>query len=149
MCFLILARRGLYGGMRMGMSFAGGGNEKDRIKNENDRHGNGNGGRTGMADYSCSLNSSRDKGDGVLVVRYNNFAYNTRIKLAIVACLLCSAILRSQPSILPFYNLSRPISHTSFPRPEKKIKPWLSRDRTLDLLSRMPRLPPSSQHDSC
>jgi hypothetical protein len=55
----------------MGMSFAGGGNEKDRIKNENDRHGNGNGGRTGMAeqewwqntrmvDYSCSLNSSRD-----------------------------------------------------------------------------------------
>jgi hypothetical protein len=39
--FLILARRGLYGGMRMRMSFAGGGNE-------NDRHGNGNGGRTGM-----------------------------------------------------------------------------------------------------
>jgi hypothetical protein len=36
--FLILARRGLYGGMRMGMSFAGGGNEKFRIKNENDRH---------------------------------------------------------------------------------------------------------------
>jgi hypothetical protein len=32
--FLILVRRGLYGGMRMGMSFAGGGNEKDRIKNE-------------------------------------------------------------------------------------------------------------------
>ena len=55
----------------MGMSFAGGGNEKDRIKNGNDRHGNGNGGRTGMteqewwqntgmADYSYSLNSSRD-----------------------------------------------------------------------------------------
>jgi hypothetical protein len=43
--FLILARRGLYGGMRMGMSSAGG-NEKDRIKNGNDRHGNGNGGRT-------------------------------------------------------------------------------------------------------
>jgi hypothetical protein len=39
-CFLILARRGLYGGMRMRMSFAGGGNEKDRIKNGNDRHGN-------------------------------------------------------------------------------------------------------------
>ena len=56
--FFILARRGLYGGMEMGS--AGGGNEKDRIKNENDRHGNGNGGRTGMADYSCSLNSSRD-----------------------------------------------------------------------------------------
>jgi hypothetical protein len=66
---LILARRGLYGGMRMGMSFAGGGNEKDRIKNGNDRHGNGNGDRTGMAeqewwqntgmaDYTCSLNSS-------------------------------------------------------------------------------------------
>jgi hypothetical protein len=32
--------------MRMGMSFAGGGNEKDRIKNWNDRHGNRNGGRT-------------------------------------------------------------------------------------------------------
>jgi hypothetical protein len=30
----------------MGMSFAGGGNE--RIKNENDRHGNENGGRTGI-----------------------------------------------------------------------------------------------------
>jgi hypothetical protein len=72
MCvFLILARRGLYEGMRMGMSFAGGGNEKDRIKNENDRYGNGNGGRTrmteqewwqntGMTDYSYSLNSSRD-----------------------------------------------------------------------------------------
>jgi hypothetical protein len=28
------------------MSFAGGGNEKDRIKNRNDRHENGNGGRT-------------------------------------------------------------------------------------------------------
>jgi hypothetical protein len=40
----------------MGMSFARGENEKDRIKNGNDRHGNGNGGRTGMADYSCSLN---------------------------------------------------------------------------------------------
>jgi hypothetical protein len=50
--------------MGMGMSFAGGGNG-------NDRHGNGNGVRTGMAeqewlqntgmaDYSCSLNSSRD-----------------------------------------------------------------------------------------
>jgi hypothetical protein len=61
MCFfLILVTRGLYGGMRMGMSFARGGNEKDRIKNGNDRHGNGNGGRTGMTDYSCSLNSSRD-----------------------------------------------------------------------------------------
>jgi hypothetical protein len=46
--FLILARCGLYGGMRIRMSFAGGGNEKDRIKNGNDRHGNGNGGRTGM-----------------------------------------------------------------------------------------------------
>ena len=46
--FLILARRGLYGGMGMGMCFAGGGNEKDRIKNGNDRHGNGNGGRIGM-----------------------------------------------------------------------------------------------------
>jgi hypothetical protein len=56
--------------MRMGMSSAGG-NEKDRIKNGNDRHGNGNGSRTGMAeqelwqntgmtDYSYSLNSSRD-----------------------------------------------------------------------------------------
>jgi hypothetical protein len=44
--FFILARRGLYGGMRMGMSFAGGENEKDRIKNGNDRHGNENGGRT-------------------------------------------------------------------------------------------------------
>jgi hypothetical protein len=28
--FLILARRGLYGGMRM--SFAGGGNEKDKLE---------------------------------------------------------------------------------------------------------------------
>jgi hypothetical protein len=57
--FLILARRGLYGGMRMGMSSG------------NDRHENGNSGRTGMteqewwqntgmADYSYSLNSSRD-----------------------------------------------------------------------------------------
>jgi hypothetical protein len=47
MCFfLILARRGLYKGMRMGMSFAGGGNEKDKIKNESDRHENENGGRT-------------------------------------------------------------------------------------------------------
>jgi hypothetical protein len=32
--------------MRIGMSFAGGGNMKDRIKNENDRHVNRNGGRT-------------------------------------------------------------------------------------------------------
>jgi hypothetical protein len=32
----------------MRMSFAGGGNEKDKIKNENDRHGNENGDRTGM-----------------------------------------------------------------------------------------------------
>jgi hypothetical protein len=39
--FLILARRELYGGMKMRMSFAGGWNEKDRIKNENDRHKNG------------------------------------------------------------------------------------------------------------
>jgi hypothetical protein len=51
--FLILARRGLYGGMGMRMSSAGGGNEKDRIKNGNDRHGNGErwqneNGRTGM-----------------------------------------------------------------------------------------------------
>jgi hypothetical protein len=30
------------------MSFAGGGNEKDRIKNGNDRHGNGNSGKMGM-----------------------------------------------------------------------------------------------------
>jgi hypothetical protein len=38
MCgFLISARRGLYGGMRMRMGFAGRRNEKDRIKNENDR----------------------------------------------------------------------------------------------------------------
>jgi hypothetical protein len=45
MCvFLILARRGLYGGMGMGMSFAGGGNG-------NDRHGNGNDVRTGMAEH--------------------------------------------------------------------------------------------------
>jgi hypothetical protein len=34
--FLILARRGLYGGMRMGMSFTGGENEKNRTKNVND-----------------------------------------------------------------------------------------------------------------
>jgi hypothetical protein len=68
MFFLILARRGLYGGMRMGMrmSSTGGGNEKDRIKNENDRHENGTVAEqewwqnTGMTDYSCSLNSSRD-----------------------------------------------------------------------------------------
>jgi hypothetical protein len=47
MCFfLILARRGLYGGMRMGMSSAGGGNENDRIKNENE-----NDGRTGMTEH--------------------------------------------------------------------------------------------------
>jgi hypothetical protein len=69
--FLILARCGLYGGMRMRMSFAEGGNEKDKINNRNDRHGNENGGRTGMAeqewwqntgmaDYSYSLNSNRD-----------------------------------------------------------------------------------------
>ena len=31
----------------------GGGNEKDRIKNVNDRHVNGNGGRTGMAEQEC------------------------------------------------------------------------------------------------
>jgi hypothetical protein len=48
--FLILARRGLYGGMGMRMSSAGGGNEKDKIKNGNDRHGNENGGRTGMTE---------------------------------------------------------------------------------------------------
>jgi hypothetical protein len=30
--FLILARHGLYGGMRMGMGFAGRGNEKDRTR---------------------------------------------------------------------------------------------------------------------
>jgi hypothetical protein len=63
--FLILARRGMYGGMRMGMgmSFTGGGNEKDRTKNVNDM---GMGmvaeqewwQNTGMTDYSCSLNSS-------------------------------------------------------------------------------------------
>jgi hypothetical protein len=34
-CFLILARRGLYGGMRMG--FAGRENEKDRTKNGNEK----------------------------------------------------------------------------------------------------------------
>ncbi|PWZ43969.1 hypothetical protein Zm00014a_043969 [Zea mays] len=34
MLFLILARRGLYGGMRM--DFAGRGNEKGRTKNGND-----------------------------------------------------------------------------------------------------------------
>jgi hypothetical protein len=33
--FLILARRGLYGGMRM--DFAGKGNDKGRTKNENDK----------------------------------------------------------------------------------------------------------------
>ena len=38
----------------MGMSFAGGGNEKDKIKNGNDRHGNGNGGRTGMTEQEWS-----------------------------------------------------------------------------------------------
>jgi hypothetical protein len=42
-CFLILARCGLYGRMRI--DFAGGENEKVRTKNENDRHENGNGGR--------------------------------------------------------------------------------------------------------
>jgi hypothetical protein len=35
----------------MRMSSAGGGNEKDKIKNENDRHENGNGDRTGMAEH--------------------------------------------------------------------------------------------------
>jgi hypothetical protein len=85
--FLILVRRGLYGGM--GMSFAGGGNEKDRIKNGNDRHGNGNGGRTGMAeqewwqntgmaDYSCSLNSSRYYHTSYLTPISNITIYNTK-----------------------------------------------------------------------
>jgi hypothetical protein len=38
MCvFLILARRGMYGGIGMGMGFAGRGNEKDRTKNGNER----------------------------------------------------------------------------------------------------------------
>jgi hypothetical protein len=46
MCvFLILARRGLYGGMGMRMSFTGGG-----MRGQN----------TGMTYYSYSLNSSRD-----------------------------------------------------------------------------------------
>jgi hypothetical protein len=35
--FFILARRGLYGGMGMGMGFVGRGNEKDITKNENER----------------------------------------------------------------------------------------------------------------
>jgi hypothetical protein len=64
MCvFLILARCGAVRGNVNGL--CGGGNEKDRTKNENDRHENG--GRTGMTeqewwqntgmtDYSCSLN---------------------------------------------------------------------------------------------
>jgi hypothetical protein len=30
-----------------------------------------------------------------------------------------------------------------------KIKPWLLKDQTLDLLSKMSSLPPSSQLDSC
>ena len=34
-CFFFLARRGLYGGMRMG--FAGRENEKDRTKNGNEK----------------------------------------------------------------------------------------------------------------
>jgi hypothetical protein len=73
----------------MGMSFAGGGNEKDRIKNGNDRHGNGNGGRTGMAeqewwqntgmaDYSCSLNSSRYYHTSYLTPISNITIYNTK-----------------------------------------------------------------------
>jgi hypothetical protein len=68
--------------MRMGMSFVGGGNEKDRIKTENE-----NGGRTGMAeqewwqntgmaDYSCSLNSSRDK----LTALSKNYHWYVKIK---------------------------------------------------------------------
>jgi hypothetical protein len=71
------------------------------------------------------------------------------IKLAIVACLFVfchsaistvhSTVLQSQPS--------NPAHQFSARR--KKIKPWLPRDQTLDLLSRMSSLPPSSQHDSC
>jgi hypothetical protein len=58
MCvFLILARRGLYWGIGMSMGFAGGGNEKDRTKNGNDRHGNGNGGRTGMVEQEWWQNT--------------------------------------------------------------------------------------------
>jgi hypothetical protein len=71
----------------MGMSSAGGGNEKDRIKNGNDKHENGNGGRTGMAeqkwwqntgmaDYSYSLNSSRDK----LIQRYVRWIHQKNLK---------------------------------------------------------------------
>jgi hypothetical protein len=71
------------------------------------------------------------------------------IKLAIVTCLFVfchsaisavhSTVLQSQPS--------NPAHQFSARR--KKIKPWLPRDWTLDLLSRMPSLPPSSQQDSC
>jgi hypothetical protein len=39
------------------MGFAGGGNEKDRTKNGNDRHGNGNGGRTGMVEQEWWQNT--------------------------------------------------------------------------------------------
>jgi hypothetical protein len=39
------------------MRIARRGNEKDRIKNGNDRHGNENGGRTGMAEQEWWQNT--------------------------------------------------------------------------------------------
>jgi hypothetical protein len=73
----------------------------------------------------------------------------SKFSMAIVACLFVfchsaisavhSTVLQSQPS--------NPAHQFSARR--KKIKLWLPRDRTLDLLSRMPSLPPSSQHDLC
>jgi hypothetical protein len=66
--FLILARRRLYGGMRIGMNFAGRGNDNDRYRmvaehgnelctgrRESERQ-NTEWSEQGMADYYCSLN---------------------------------------------------------------------------------------------
>jgi hypothetical protein len=39
------------------MGFGGGGNEKDRTKNGNDKHGNGNDDRTGMAEQEWWQNT--------------------------------------------------------------------------------------------
>jgi hypothetical protein len=58
--FLILARRGLYVGMRMGMGFAGSGNEKGRTKN-------GLCGEEGMGKIEQEMKNSRTQNGRLLL----------------------------------------------------------------------------------
>jgi hypothetical protein len=62
--FNFLARRGLYGEMRMRMSFAGRGNEKGRTKNENELCG-----KEGMrnAERTRNVNGGRTRNDRLLL----------------------------------------------------------------------------------